>query len=62
MTVIITNETPERGDDEQCLYSIGVNHSNNKLIATFKHVPANGLAELMRLAADAVAGQHNEKG
>ena len=52
MSVIITNVSPMRGDHEKHEYVVSIN--NMPVIARFDHVRANGLAECLRRAADAV--------
>ena len=52
MSVIITNVSSHDGADQTSDYIVRIN--NGPVIASFKHWRASGLAECLRLAADAV--------
>ena len=52
MSVIITNVSDHDGDDRISQYVVRIN--NGPVIASFEHWRANGLAECLRIAADAV--------
>lgn len=52
MSVVITNVSDHDGSDRISEYVVRIN--NGPVLGRFKHWRANGLAECLRLAADAV--------
>ena len=52
MSVVITNVSDHDGSDRLSEYVVRIN--NGPVLGRFEHWQANGLAECLRLAADAV--------